>query len=152
MPASHSNNHVFHQCFVARSRTTEDPGQHQARKWWPCVGKSKAIATLLLDKASNIVWRLHRAPNTGKRLTVYRSYGTWNTLCIGNNYYIQTNNRKSGQGCSCRVAGSIVCCIFSQTTQWVSCFNGYVNCATCELINRSCANLTLCFWVYTAWP
>ena len=51
-----------------------DPEQQHASKWYPGVVKSKAIATLLSDQASDIVPRLYTAPTIGKRVNIYRKY------------------------------------------------------------------------------
>ena len=48
-----------------------DPKQQHAPKWCPGVDKSKAIATLLSDQASDIVTRLYTVPNIEMRLNIY---------------------------------------------------------------------------------
>ena len=56
--AEHSNNHVFHHAVF-----THDPEQQHARQQCSDFDKSKAVATLLLDQASDIAWRLDAAAN-----------------------------------------------------------------------------------------
>ena len=46
----------------------QDPEQQHAKWWCEGVDKSNAIATLLLDRSSNTMWRLYMASNIGKRL------------------------------------------------------------------------------------
>ena len=55
----HSNNHVFHQCFEARCRTT-------ACKKIISPGNCNPLS----DQASDIVWRLYTTPSITKRLNV----------------------------------------------------------------------------------
>ena len=60
----HSNNYVFHQCFIARSITPA------CKIRFLGIDKSKATANLLSDQASDIVWRLYTTPHIGKSLNV----------------------------------------------------------------------------------
>ena len=48
--------------------------QQHAKRQRPGVDTRQAIAALLPDEASDIVWRLNKSPNIGKCLNVFRSY------------------------------------------------------------------------------
>ena len=62
---------------VFTSVINHDPEYQHAPKWCPGIDKSKALVTLLLDQTLDIVSQLCMAPNTGKRLNIYRLYGTY---------------------------------------------------------------------------
>ena len=68
MTAKHS-----HMSFI--SVLKQCPEQQHAKERCPCLDKRNAIATLLLDQASDIVRRLYTALNIGKRLNaLFRSH------------------------------------------------------------------------------
>lgn len=75
-------------CYALQMTQILQDNKPHATKRGPCVDHSKAIATRVLDKALDNIWRLYRTPNIGKDLNVQGSYGTLDIPGDARNRYI----------------------------------------------------------------